>query len=387
MELYGHPISQARKTTLTEQVCDILLTEIQRGRWRIGERLPSIAELAEQGGLTRAPVAGAFEMLRQAGYIEQKSRRGSFLIATSPLGQKPSWTVGVVAHLHMPATGEMEPISQNHIYLMHLIVQEAARRNSFVETHYLVNEAACEKLDGKDGPFGGRVQGVISLHPFPRPPLHDVRPGCVPLVFLGTERNRSVPSVAGNSWYGGYRLTMSAVELGHRQVILCSNPAPISYGQSQFIEGHREAMTEKGLEVNELAIRDSQTTAWGDLTGLRDYLVRYKDATCILAGSHELASDLLQVAKLAGIDIPGHVSLACIGAAVRLGGRRVSGITFRSEEAVKRAFDMLEELIRTGEVHCHRQMLNPLFRPGETLAPPRDAQDRKEILVEGKQTG
>jgi DNA-binding LacI/PurR family transcriptional regulator len=281
----------------------------------------------------------------------------------------------------------MEPISQNHIYLMHLIVQEAARRSCLVEAHYLVNQAACDKLDSPDGPFAGRVQGVISLHPFPRPALHDVRPGCVPLVFLGTERARSVPSVSGNSWYGGYRLTMTAIELGHRHIIVCANPAPISYGQDLFIEGHREAMIENGLNVHEQTIRDSQATPWNDLTGLRDYLVQYKDATCILAGSHELASNLLQVAELAGIDIPGHVSLACIGAMVFPGGRSVSGITFRSDGAVKRAFDMLEELIQTGEVHCHRQMLNPLLHPGETLAPPRETQDRKEILVEEQQAG
>jgi len=79
MELFGQLIVPSNNPTLAEQVYDILCEEIHAGRWKIGERLPSITALAEQSGLSRMPIQRAFENLRKEGYVTQKRRVGTFL--------------------------------------------------------------------------------------------------------------------------------------------------------------------------------------------------------------------------------------------------------------------------------------------------------------------
>ena len=94
--LFGHPVLNTGKgLTLTSQVREILLEEILSGRWETGARLPSVAALARQSGLSRWPIQEAFESLRKMGYLRQTERSGTFLETLTPEGRQPLGILGV----------------------------------------------------------------------------------------------------------------------------------------------------------------------------------------------------------------------------------------------------------------------------------------------------
>lgn len=62
---------------LSEQVTEFLISEIQKGALKAGERLPPEMELARQFGVSRTVIREAFARLRQDGFLESKQGRGA----------------------------------------------------------------------------------------------------------------------------------------------------------------------------------------------------------------------------------------------------------------------------------------------------------------------
>lgn len=68
------------ETSRYRQVEDFLLAQIQLGRYRVGDYLPSEHELCRQFGVTRTTVRRALERLSSGGFIERRQGRGSRVI-------------------------------------------------------------------------------------------------------------------------------------------------------------------------------------------------------------------------------------------------------------------------------------------------------------------
>ncbi|WP_200881986.1 aminotransferase-like domain-containing protein [Nitrincola sp. A-D6] len=56
-----------------------LYSQIQTGRWRVGERLPSVRQLCQEKQLSKATVLHAFQRLEAQGRIEARPRSGYFV--------------------------------------------------------------------------------------------------------------------------------------------------------------------------------------------------------------------------------------------------------------------------------------------------------------------
>ncbi|MCX5528968.1 winged helix-turn-helix domain-containing protein [Streptomyces sp. NBC_00006] len=66
-----------------EQVASLIRNEIASGRWRAGQRLPSIRRMTEATGASQPVVSKASTRLRQEGLLVFESGRGLF-VATAP---------------------------------------------------------------------------------------------------------------------------------------------------------------------------------------------------------------------------------------------------------------------------------------------------------------
>jgi GntR family transcriptional regulator / MocR family aminotransferase len=61
------------------QLYRYIQNEIASGRLRAGERLPSIRELSSHLGISRTPVALAYEQLQAEGYVRSRAKSGMFV--------------------------------------------------------------------------------------------------------------------------------------------------------------------------------------------------------------------------------------------------------------------------------------------------------------------
>ncbi|MCX7012728.1 MAG: winged helix-turn-helix domain-containing protein, partial [Candidatus Sumerlaeota bacterium] len=98
--LYEQSILPSGKLSLSEQIHDILLRQIHAGRWKIGDRLPSISALAAESGLSRQPIQQAFDSLRAEGYVRSEQGNGTFLASVLPEGKSPIGAIGIVMFSH-----------------------------------------------------------------------------------------------------------------------------------------------------------------------------------------------------------------------------------------------------------------------------------------------
>lgn len=79
---YDRPMQTVRRQTLVAQVSEQLLSEINAGRWTVGERIPTEPALSEMTGASRHTVREAVQALVHAGLLERRQGSGTYVIAT-----------------------------------------------------------------------------------------------------------------------------------------------------------------------------------------------------------------------------------------------------------------------------------------------------------------
>lgn len=71
--------AKIQKISIVDQVSNVLKNNIVQGVWKIGEKIPSETELAEDFGVNRLSVRMALQKLNTLGIIETKVGEGSFV--------------------------------------------------------------------------------------------------------------------------------------------------------------------------------------------------------------------------------------------------------------------------------------------------------------------
>ncbi len=75
--------------TLVAQVTDALRSQIAKGRYNPGDRLPSEAQLTQEFGVSRTVVREAIAALRSDGLVEPRQGAGVFLLEQAASARRP----------------------------------------------------------------------------------------------------------------------------------------------------------------------------------------------------------------------------------------------------------------------------------------------------------
>jgi DNA-binding transcriptional regulator YhcF (GntR family) len=82
--LFGKKIVSNHLLNYSEQVHDILRTEIEAGRWEVNESLPGVMQLAKQLHFGTKTIQMAYEKLKKEGYIVTRGYRGTYVKELHP---------------------------------------------------------------------------------------------------------------------------------------------------------------------------------------------------------------------------------------------------------------------------------------------------------------
>jgi len=374
--LYDKPIfSSANSLTLTDQVYEILREEIHTGRWQVGERLPGAAALAEMSGLSRWPIQQAFERLREAGYLRQEARSGSFLASQYPKPEQAVGTIGI-ALLLAEEMGAWSTDRHSHHRLAALL-EAGARRNYLTEVRYLREDEDWDAVDRTGGIFGDRAIGVISLHPFPHSHTHRLAPGRLPFVHTGANTSLCRPLVAGDTHLGYYEMTRLVIAHGHRNIVCYCNVQDSERERANRMLGHEKAMKEAGLTVNREAAEHSLSIPPDDLRAyaLRGYLERFHEATAVILMDGTAAGPMIAAANSLGRRVPEDLSITGAGnipPGLPAPGKTMTTIVYDIEGNMRLCLDLLETQIKTRTCPISRILVTPMIREGDSLAPPAE---------------
>lgn len=381
--LYGIPLLQSSRLSLADQAHDILLCQIQAGRWRIGERLPSIPQLAEEAGVSRRPIQQAFEALKEAGYIRQERGNGTFLAAKLARNNTSQGSIGVVMIERQPESQLDWAFYEVDHWRLHAILRQTAERQYTQEVRAFRLEDMEGLYERLGSLFSPQTRGIISMTPFASPPPGALSPKAIPLVFLGYSLFRGNPYVALDLETGFRRLTEEVIRLGHRRILLASKRFAIPGEMRLIEEGVTKALSAANLDFDREALEASANVNWRSPSGPMDFLEQHvafrkprrRDRpTAVICPAYDQAVQLIAAADKMGIRIPADLSVVSqLSGPMRQENpqQRITGLEYDLDLMVRLAFVVLEEQMRTRRNAIPLIRVEPLIEPGDSLAAPR----------------
>ena len=367
--LFGKKIIPHHMLNYAEQLFDILVGEIELGRWKVNDRLPGVISLAKELQFGTKTVQSAYERLKQEGYVNTLGYRGTYLKSLHP--QAPA-TVGKIGVLvSQEQTGQ--PLI---LWYEHVILLRARRKDLLIETKVLPDGLDVREANRKGALFEDDVTGIISLAPFRMPVRFGDESGALPIVFLCPPFERCAPKVCADVRDAYYDLTSRLIRYGHSRVVFSEDSEEPDPRQTiMHREGYLEAMQEHGLPVDRDLMKASRDVRNSETSSVTDHLkaiVRSKPGqrpTAVVAGSLGRGMALTRVAPLLKIKIPDDLSVVTIGSDRLDGqsGKQITGMLPDFDHMVEMCLAMLEQQKLSGKSNFTKIHVRMHFVPGDTI--------------------
>jgi LacI family transcriptional regulator len=117
-----------------------------------------------------------------------------------------------------------------------------------------------------------------------------------------------VPSLAATNWAGGLAATRHLIQLGHRRIAAIGGPPAMLCSRAR-LDGYRAALHDAGLPLDPALVRDGTFFNTGGYEAATELLRMPDRPTAIFAGSDEQAFGVYEAARLAGLAVPGDLSV------------------------------------------------------------------------------
>jgi DNA-binding LacI/PurR family transcriptional regulator len=304
-------VAPIEKSPKYQKVFDALASEIESGRFKTGDRLPSEAELERTFGASRITVGRAVRDLQLAGLVERRAGSGSYVKARSV-------TDALSFGLLIPDLGETEifepicqgmmasPLARQHALLWGSLPSAAASKEErawqlcrqYIDRRVSgVFFAPLELTPGKDA-VNRRIAQALddtgiplvlldrTVVPYPDRGVHDL---------VGIDNRRA-----------GYRITEHLLHLGSRQIafVAVQNAAATVEAREA---GYREALYAWNSPINREFVHRLDPT---ELDSVRTLMASKPEA--IVCANDWTAARLMRSILELGYSIPADVRLVGI---------------------------------------------------------------------------
>lgn len=368
-ELFGKKIVSHHMLNFAEQIYDILVGEIELGRWKINDRLPGVINLAKELQFGTKTIQAAYDRLKQEGYVTTLGYRGTYLKSQHPQSPISNGKIGVLVTAEQ--TGQ--PLI---LWYEHVILQWARRKNLLIEVKVLPADMDARMINQKGILFEEAVRGIISLTPFRMPIRFGDVSGALPIVFLCPPFVPCAPKVCADVRDAYYDLTSRLIRYGHTRVVFSEDSVEPDPRQTQMHRiGYLDAMKEHRLPIDMDVMKDSREVRNSEIASVAEHLkaiVRPKLSqrpTAIVAGSLGRGMALARVAPLHKIDIPQDLSIVTIGSDCleRPGGRQITGMLPDFDQMVDMCLILLDQQKQAGRSNVTKIHMRMHFVPGDTI--------------------
>lgn len=365
--LYGKKIVPHHMLNFSEQVYDILVGEIELGRWQADERLPGVINLAKELNFGTKTIQTAYDRLKADGYVRTLGYRGTFLKSTHPRSKKGTTRkIGVLVSPEQ--TGD--PLI---LWYEHVILLGAHRQNMVTEVKVQPPDIDSCQANRAGTLFARGCAGIISLTPFRPARRYGDSSDDLPLVFLVPPYESCAPKVCADVREAYYDLTCRVIRAGHQNIVFSEDSIEPDPRQTEMHrKGFLDAMEEHGLRVEWKAHQKSLKVVNTDRGGVGQHLReltaldRNKRPTAVVAGSLGRAMALVRVGPSEGIDIPGDLSVVSIGSD-ESSGKKITGMLPDFDHMVDTCLAMLERQNKYGRSDYTAVEVRMHFVAGQTL--------------------
>lgn len=294
---------------LYERVYDYVLDEIRRGSLAAGDRVPSEMDLAARFGVSRITSKRALHMLAEAGVLQRRRGKGTFVAdnidALRTVAGQPGAVADQATSTSTACVGLVIPDASDAygLELLRAIEERCAERG-----YHLVVRRTRDRQDVEEQAVralvdSGIVDGLIVF------PVHGEYYNASllrlvvdhqPLVLVDRYL-RGIPacSVHTDNRAAARELTGRLLDQGHERIAFCSPPVANPSSIEERMEGFEAALAERGLPADAgprcMELQSSlpglgDASEWAaDRAAIREFVERESDVTGFVASEYNIA--------------------------------------------------------------------------------------------------
>lgn len=369
-----------KKTPLYVKVRDFIKEQIENGKLKPGDQIPTEMELMDHFGVSRVTVTAAIKQLVEEGLVYRLAGKGTFLLSddrplTKPV--KPSSTPrqrSVIGFI-------MRPASNAFTYRVLVGIEEACRQEGTrLLVRFSLNQedevlAIEEMLD-----FG--VKGLI-IHPLDEEVYNSailqLKLSNFPFVLV----DRYLPGINTNAVYsdnysGGVQATEYLTELGHKSIGVVSSTTSATTSSEDRFQGYLDVVKRKKLPVqahhwftrihDDVSLRDLEVTQ----KAIEEWVAAHRDITAVFAVQSYDAVSVIKAARKQGLRIPEDLSVLSFDnpGSIEMDQRNFTYIEQNLELMGKKAVELLNKAI-SDPGHIEHVAVPVRFVEGQSTIPHR----------------
>lgn len=301
---------ESRKTK-HRQVFEYVLADIESGRLKEGDRLPSEAELVIQFGASRPTVARALHDLQNMGLVERKVGSGTYVHKAQK--QVRSWRFGLLipglgsTEIFEPICGQIARLAQkNHHTLLWGDFGEKQGNSDPV-----LIEQVCESYIRQSvaGVFFAPLELTEDKDRINRSVISSMKSAGIPIVLLDRDivpfpQRSGLDLVGIDNRLAGFLITNHLISLGCKRIDFLARPgsAPTV---SLRISGYREALINSGIAPANEWIHSGDPADQDFIKGVID-----DGATAVVCANDLTAANLMKTLDALGYAVPQKIRVA-----------------------------------------------------------------------------
>lgn len=321
-------------------------SEINKGSFKVGEKIPSENELMEKFNFSRQTIRLAISNLENEGYVEKVKGSGTFVKGKRSPQSKTTKNIGVIVRyldnfLNPEIIKGIESILTVNGYNILLGItynkweKEAATLNAMLD----------KNIDGL------LIEGCKTAIPSPNKDIYLKIKKNVPCVFINHGYSGiEIPSVSMDGISGGYKAANCLIKAGHTQ-IACIFKADDIQGHKRY-EGYIKALRHEGIALND------KSCIWynsEDMDGLLNASIeqlfskRFSNCTAVICHNDLVAISVINYMKKINKKLFNDLSLISFGNSLPAGLFDITSISHAKEVLGIKAAESLLRQIKTGE--------------------------------------
>ena len=292
---------------LYRQLSDILQKEISDGKYKPGQRLPSMDDLSEQYAVNKVTVRRALAELSAAGIIYSVPAQGTYVSDRPRSTRLPAhnqvMTVGLLSYLMVPGNtglyhmeiiqGIREELSKMQANLVILPVRHVEPQIKIMDHISQANLDATIFLGMFDPPA---LRRMIELGP--------------PSVLVDfSMRGIQIDTILLDNRGGGYQAVNHLISLGHQRIAVILGQED-QVATKERLEGVYEAIDQAGIPRSSLVITVGDFQREGGYKAMSEILKVSEKPTAVFCFNDEMAAGALQALySLSSLSVPRDISV------------------------------------------------------------------------------
>lgn len=302
-------INREDPESLYVQLKNILLKEIEEGRYKEGERIPTYRELCQIYGISMTTVKQAISELVHEGIISRRRGMGTFINASRKQKdllrrEVQKSLVFVTPDIDDPAVADIfngiEEVTSQKGYQV-VIMSSSRRIDKEIENLKLLPQKS--ESGAIIFPNWGRVNAEQ---------IFELKRIKYPFVLIDRYfRDIQTDRVTVDNSRGAYEITNHLIKLGHGKIAHIS--ALDTTATQDKIEGYKKALNDNGIPFESVLLKqipqEDREPETGGYREVQKLLTLRNKPTAVFAGNDPIAIGALQAIRDSGLKVPEDIAL------------------------------------------------------------------------------